>query len=178
MKFTPAGLDGAFLIDLEPAQDERGFFARTFCVDEFAAHGIPMALKQCSVSHNDRCGTLRGLHYQAAPYEEQKLVRCTAGCIFDVVVDLRPTSPQFHRWIGVELSAANRRALYIPPGLAHGFLTLHDASEVYYMMSVVHSPAQARGLRWNDPALGIKWPVTPSVISARDAGYALLDASP
>jgi dTDP-4-dehydrorhamnose 3,5-epimerase len=178
MKFTPAGLEGAFLVDLEPVRDERGSFARTFCVDEFTAHGIPMTPKQCSVSCNDRRGTLRGLHFQAAPHEEQKLVRCTAGAIFDVIVDLRPASPQFRRWIGVELSAANRRALYIPPGLAHGFLTLSDASEVYYMMSAAHAPAHARGVRWNDPALGIEWPATPTVISARDAGYVLLEAGP
>jgi dTDP-4-dehydrorhamnose 3,5-epimerase len=178
MKFTPAGLTGAFLIDPEPVHDERGFFARTFCVDELAAHGISMTPKQCSVSYNEHRGTLRGLHYQSAPHEEQKLVRCTAGSIFDVIVDLRPASPQFRGWIGVELSAANRRALYIPPGLAHGFLTLSDASEVYYIISVAHAPAHARGLHWNDPAFGIKWPATPTVISARDAGYPRLEAGP
>ena len=141
MKFTPATLDGAYLVDPAPLPDERGFFARTFCLEEFAAHSIPMSLNQASVSYNERRGTLRGLHYQVAPHEEHKLVRCTAGSIFDVIVDLRPESPQYRQWFGVELSAANHRALYVPPGMAHGFLTLADASEVYYMISTPYSPA-------------------------------------
>lgn len=175
MKFTPAGLKGAYLIELEPARDERGFFARTFCIEEFASHGIAMALSQTSVSFNARSGTLRGLHYQIAPHEEHKLVRCTAGAIFDVMVDLRPASPHYGRWFGTELSSANGSALYVPPGVAHGFLTLADASEVYYMISQPYSEAHARGVRWDDPAFAIDWPAAPTVISARDAGYPLLE---
>jgi dTDP-4-dehydrorhamnose 3,5-epimerase len=178
MKFTPATLDGAYLVDPAPVPDERGFFARTFCLEEFAAHAIPMSLSQASVSYNEHRGTLRGLHYQIAPHEEHKLVRCTVGSIFDVIVDLRPESPQYRRWFGVELSGANRRALYVPPGMAHGFLTLADASEVYYMISTPYSPGAARGVRWDDPAFAIAWPAAPAVISARDANYALLDAKP
>jgi dTDP-4-dehydrorhamnose 3,5-epimerase len=178
MKFTPTTLPGACLVDPVPLEDERGFFARTFCLEEFAAHAIPMSLSQASVSYNERRGTLRGLHYQSAPHEEHKLVRCTAGAIFDVIVDLRPGSAQYRQWFGVELSAANRRALYVPPGMAHGFLTLVDASEVYYMISTPYSPGAARGVRWDDPAFAIEWPAAPTLISARDAAYAPLEASP
>jgi dTDP-4-dehydrorhamnose 3,5-epimerase len=177
MKFTPAALQGAYLVDLDPMPDERGFFARSFCVDEFTARGLTLPVQQCSISFNEHRGTLRGLHYQIAPHEEYKLVRCSAGSIFDVIVDLRPDSPQYCRWLGVELSAANRRGLYIPAGFAHGFVTLSDASEVFYMISAPHSPAHARGRRWNDPAFGIEWPVVPSVMSARDAAHPLLDSS-
>jgi dTDP-4-dehydrorhamnose 3,5-epimerase len=175
MIFTESPLPGAFLVDLELLTDERGFFARSYCVDEFAAQGISAPLRQCSVSYNARTGTLRGLHYQAAPHEEHKLVRCTAGAIFDVIVDIRPHSRHYRRWFGTELSAQNRRALFIPPGFAHGFLTLSDDAEVYYMISVSHSAAHAQGFRWNDPAFGIEWPFTPSAISARDAAYPLLE---
>jgi dTDP-4-dehydrorhamnose 3,5-epimerase len=173
--FTESPLPGAFLVDLELLSDERGFFARAYCLDEFAAHGLSTPLRQCSVSYNTRKGTLRGLHYQAAPHEEHKLVRCTAGAIFDVIVDVRPDSHHYRRWFGTELSSKNRRALFIPPGFAHGFLTLSDESEVYYMISVPHAPEHAQGVRWNDPAFGIQWPLAPSVMSARDAAYPLLD---
>ena len=176
MIFTESPLPGAFLVDLELLSDERGFFARSYCVDEFAAQGISASLRQCSVSYNARTGTLRGLHYQAAPHEEHRLVRCTAGAIFDVIVDIRPHSRHYRRWFATELSAQNRRALFIPPGFAHGFLTLSDDAEVYYMISVSHSPAHAQGFRWNDPAFGIEWPFPPSVISTRDAAYPLLEA--
>jgi dTDP-4-dehydrorhamnose 3,5-epimerase len=175
MIFTESPLPGTFLVDLELLTDERGFFARTYCADEFAAQGLSMPLRQCSVSYNARKGTLRGLHYQAAPHEEHKLVRCTAGAIFDVIVDIRPHSPHYRQWFGTELSARNRRAVFIPPGFAHGFVTLSDAAEVYYMISVPHSPQHAQGFRWSDPAFGIQWPAAPRVISARDAAYPLLD---
>lgn len=175
MIFTESPLSGAFLVDLELLPDERGFFARTYCLDEFAAHGLSAPLRQCSVSFNARKGTLRGLHHQAAPHEEHKLVRCTSGAIFDVIVDIRPQSSHYRRWFGTELSSRNRRALFIPPGFAHGFLSLSDDAEVYYMISVPHAPAHAQGFRWNDPAFAIQWPLAPSVMSARDAAYPLLD---
>jgi dTDP-4-dehydrorhamnose 3,5-epimerase len=174
MIFTPSPLPGAFLVDLELLTDERGFFARAYCPDEFAAQGLGTPLQQCSVSYNARKGTLRGLHYQAAPHEEHKLVRCTAGAIFDVIVDIRPQSGHYRRWFGTELSARNRRALFVPPGFAHGFLTLSAEAEVYYMISVPHASQSAQGFRWNDPAFDINWPESPSVISPRDAAYPLL----
>jgi dTDP-4-dehydrorhamnose 3,5-epimerase len=175
MIFTESPLPGAFLIDPEPLTDDRGFFTRTYCADEFAARGLEMPLNQCSVSYNFRKDTLRGLHYQAAPHEERKLVRCTAGSIFDVIVDIRPNSRHYRRWFATELSAQNRRSLFIPPGFAHGFLTLSDDAEVFYMISVPHAPAHAQGFRWSDPAFGIQWPSAPGVISPRDASYPLLD---
>jgi dTDP-4-dehydrorhamnose 3,5-epimerase len=173
--FTESPLPGAFLVDLELLTDDRGFFARAYCLDEFTAHGLSTPLRQCSVSYNARKGTLRGLHCQAAPHEEHKLVRCTAGAIFDVIVDIRPHSRHYRRWFGTELSSQNRRALFIPPGFAHGFLTLSDDAEVFYMISVPHAPEHAQGVRWNDPAFGIQWPLAPLVMSARDAAYPLLD---
>ncbi|MGC1522618.1 MAG: dTDP-4-dehydrorhamnose 3,5-epimerase [Steroidobacteraceae bacterium] len=176
MIFTESPLAGAYVVEMEPLADERGFFARTYCAEEFAAHGLGLELRQCSVSYNTRSATLRGLHYQAAPREEHKLVRCTAGAVFDVIVDIRDWSPTYRRWFAAELSAGNRRSLYIPPGFAHGFVTLSEQAEVYYMISVAHSPELSRGFRWNDPAFGIEWPVAPAVISARDAAYPLLDA--
>jgi dTDP-4-dehydrorhamnose 3,5-epimerase len=175
MIFRESPLPGAFIVDLELHADERGFFARSYCPDEFAAQGLTTPLRQCSVSYNARKGTLRGLHYQAAPHEEHKLVRCTAGAIFDVIVDIRPHSGHYKRWFGTELSAQNRRALFIPAGFAHGFITLSDDAEVYYMISVPHAPAHAQGFRWSDPAFGIQWPLSPSVISPRDAAYPLMD---
>jgi dTDP-4-dehydrorhamnose 3,5-epimerase len=176
MIFTESPLPGAFLVDLEPLADERGFFARSFCADEFAAKGLAVEWRQCSVSFNANKGTLRGLHHQDAPHEEHKLVRCTAGAIFDVIVDIRPHSTSYRRWFGVELTAQNRRSLFIPPGYAHGFVTLSDDAEVYYMISVAHAPEYARGFRWSDPAFGIQWPMTPSVISSRDAAHPLLES--
>jgi dTDP-4-dehydrorhamnose 3,5-epimerase len=173
--FTESPLPGAFLIDIERGTDERGFFARAYGAQEFAAMGLGTELNQCSVSYNTRTGTLRGLHYQSAPHEEHKLVRCTAGAIFDVIVDIRPGSSHYRRWFGAELTAQNRRSLFIPPGFAHGFITLRDGAEVYYMISVPHAPQHAQGFRWNDPAFGIQWPLEPSVISPRDAAYPLLD---
>jgi dTDP-4-dehydrorhamnose 3,5-epimerase len=175
MIFTESPLPGAFVVELERLGDERGFFARSYCAEEFAARGLGPELRQCSVSYNARKGTLRGMHYQGAPHEEHKLVRCTAGAIYDVIVDIRASSPTYRRWFGAELTADNRRSLFIPPGFAHGFVTLSDHAEVYYMISVPHAPECSRGLRWNDPAFAIDWPLRPAVIAARDAAYALLD---
>jgi len=174
--FTPALLGGAWVIDMTPAADERGLFARSFCAAEFAAQGLTAPVNQCSVSFNSRRATLRGLHFQAEPHGEEKLVRCTSGAIFDVIADLRPQSPTYRQWFGIELTAANRRALYIPRGVAHGFVSLVDGSEVLYMMSAAFAPDAARGVRWNDPALAIRWPLQPLIISARDAAYPLLDS--
>jgi len=171
VRFTETELAGAFVLDIAPSADERGFFARSWCCEEAAAHGLNPRVVQCSISSNVRRGTLRGLHYQAAPFAEAKLVRCIAGAIYDVIVDLRDGSPTRLRYFGVELSAANHRALYVPEGFAHGFLTLMDGSEVFYQMSEFYHPEGARGLRWNDPAFGIAWPAAPAVISPRDAAY-------
>jgi dTDP-4-dehydrorhamnose 3,5-epimerase len=177
MIFTESPLPGVYWVDIERLADERGFFARAYCADEFAARGLGPELRQCSVSYNARKGTLRGMHYQAAPHEEHKLVRCTAGAIFDVVVDIRPASAYYRRWMGVELTADSRRSLFIPPGFAHGFLTLTNDTEVYYMISVAHAADFSRGVRWNDPAIAIEWPASPTVLSARDAAHPLLPAS-
>jgi len=177
IEFTAAGLPGAYLVDLAPVRDVRGFFARSYSPEEFAARGLGPPLSQCSVSYNARKATLRGMHYQIAPHEEHKLVRCTAGAIFDVIIDLRPASSHFRRWFGAELTAQNRRALFIPPGCAHGFITLSDDSEVLYMISTPHSAAHGRGVRWDDPAFGIEWPLQPGIIAARDAQYPLLDGA-
>lgn len=168
MKFTPTTLPGVYLIDLDPIADERGFFARSWCHDEFAAHGLDSQLAQCNISFNQRKGTLRGLHFQAAPHGEAKLVRSTRGAIYDVAVDLRPDSPTYLRHYGVELSGENRRALFIPEGLAHGFQTLTDDSEVFYQMSRAYVPGAGRGVRWDDPAFAISWPDDERIISERD----------
>lgn len=171
MNFAPTPLAGAFVVELQRLEDDRGFFARTFCAEEFRAHGLDPVVSQCSVSFNRRRGTLRGMHFQAAPHEEAKLVRCVQGAIWDVIVDLRPGSPTRLKWFGTELSAGNRRALYIPQGFAHGFQTLRDDSEVLYMMNVPFHPASARGLPWNDPAFGIEWPIADPVMSDRDRAF-------
>ena len=169
MIFTGLELKGAFLIEPERLEDERGCFARTFCVEEFAAHGLTPTVAQCSVSYNRRRGTLRGLHYQAPPHAEAKLARCTAGAAFDVIVDLRSGSPTCGRWLGVELSAENRKMLYIPEGFAHGFQTLVDDTELFYQMSKAHVPQAERAIRWDDPGLTIEWPaVAERIISPRD----------
>lgn len=171
MKFIPAGIAGAYVIDPERLEDERGYFARTFCRDEFAVHGLNPELVQCNVSFNLKKGTLRGLHYQAKPHEEAKLVRCTRGAIYDVIVDIRKGSPTSGQWFAVELSAANGRMLYIPEGFAHGFQALEDASEVFYQMSERYVPEAARGIRWNAPGIGIRWPIPNPIVSQRDAGF-------
>jgi dTDP-4-dehydrorhamnose 3,5-epimerase len=171
MTFHGTKLPGTFEIHLERRSDERGFFARCWCQDEFARNGLNSKLVQCSISFNAREGTLRGMHYQSPPYAEAKLVRCTKGAIYDVVVDLRPDSPTYRDWIGVVLTSANRNMVYVPEGCGHGFLTLEDESEVFYQMSEVYSPEAARGARWNDPAFQISWPATVKVISERDRTY-------
>jgi len=170
--FTETKLKGAFIIDPERLEDERGFFARTWCQREFEAHGLICPhWAQCNISFNHKKGTLRGMHYQVPPHEEVKLVRCTMGAIYDVVIDLRPKSQTFVQYIAVELSAQNRKILYIPEGFAHGFQTLEDNTEVSYQMSASYAPDYARGVRWNDPALNIQWPYAERIVSARDNNY-------
>jgi len=168
MVFTPTSLDGVCLIEPEPIDDERGFFARTWCAEEFELHGLNSRLVQCNVSFNRRAGTLRGMHYQTQPHAEAKLIRCTMGAVFDVVIDLRPTSPTFRRWFGAELTHSNRRMLYAPEGIAHGFETLVDNTEVFYQMSESFHPESAASVGWDDPAFGITWPITPTVVSKND----------
>lgn len=165
---------GAYIIELEPAQDERGFFARCWCADEFHAHGLNTQWPQASVSYNKTKGTLRGLHYQAQPYEEVKLVRCTKGAIYDVIVDMRPDSGTYRQWIAVGLTSRNRKALYIPRGFAHGFQTLESGSEVLYQISEPYHPEYAMGVPWDDPALGIHWPLEPVHLSSKDSTRAVL----
>jgi dTDP-4-dehydrorhamnose 3,5-epimerase len=171
MRFVKTPLSGAYMVDLDAASDERGFFARTFGSEEFAQHGLDLAALQCSVSFNASKGTLRGMHYQAPPFAEDKLVRCTAGAVFDVIVDIRSGSPSYGRWFGAELTAANHRSLFVPKGFAHGFISLCNASEVFYMIFAPHAPEYARGFHWADPRVAIAWPMPPAVISARDAAY-------
>lgn len=171
MIFRATRLAGAYVIEPERIEDERGFFARTFCAREFQAHGLNTHFAQCSTSFNKAKGTLRGMHYQAAPHQEAKLIRCTRGSIFDVIIDLRPQTPTFKQHVSVELSAANRIMLYVPEGFAHGFQTLEDDSEVFYQISEFFAPDCARGVRWNDPAFGIQWPEAVRTISRRDRQY-------
>lgn len=176
MIFTPTQLEGAYVVEPEQMEDSRGFFARTWCREEFRQHGLNANLVQCSISFNRHEGTLRGMHLQAPPHEEAKLVRCTTGAIYDVVLDLRPDSPTFRRWMAVELSAANRRMVYIPEGCAHGLLTLADNTEIFYQMSAAYHADSQRGVRFNDEAFAILWPRKPVVISPQDE--ALADFSP
>jgi dTDP-4-dehydrorhamnose 3,5-epimerase len=171
MLFTQTPVAGAFAVSPERIADERGFFARTWCQREFEDHGLNPALAQCNVSFNPSKGTLRGMHYQIPPHEEAKLVRCTSGAIYDVAIDLRPTSPTFGAHACAVLSADNRAMLYIPEGCAHGFLTLEDDTEVFYQMSARFEPTAARGVRWDDPAFGIDWPGEVVVINDRDRCY-------
>lgn len=172
MIFLPTSLHGAYVIEPERLEDERGFFARTWCQREFQTHGINMTIVQCSVSFNRKRGTLRGMHYQVAPQAEAKLVRCTRGAIYDVIVDIRPDSATFGKWIASELTADNHRIHFIPVGLAHGFQTLEDETEVFYEMSQFYAPESARGFRWDDPAFGIDWPpAAERVISDRDRNF-------
>jgi dTDP-4-dehydrorhamnose 3,5-epimerase len=173
MRFVETPLNGAWVLELELLGDERGWFSRAFDAEEFAARGLNPAVVQCNASFNAQRGTLRGMHYQAEPHGESKLVRCVRGAIFDVAVDLRAGSPTRRRWHGVELSAENRLAFYIPPGLAHGFQTLTDDAEVLYQMGHHYVPEAARGVRWDDPAFAIEWPepAGPRVISEKDGSY-------
>ncbi len=171
MIFSETKLKGVYVIDLEKVEDERGFFARTFDEKEFEARGLNARWVQCNISFNKKKGTLRGMHYQAAPYQEAKLVRCTMGALYDVIVDLRPDSPTFKQWAGVELSADNRRMLYIPEGFAHGFQTLIDNTEISYQMSECHHPESAKGVPWDDPAFQIEWPFSQLICSGKDRGW-------
>lgn len=176
MRFTETSLPGAFIIDLEQRADPRGFFARSFCAAEFEAHGLKPAVVQCNLSFNHRRGTLRGMHFQVAPALEAKLVRCTRGAVHDVIVDMRPTSPTYMQHIGVELSAENRRALYVPEMFAHGYQSLTDDAEVTYQVSTTYTPECERGLRYDDPALAIAWPLPVSVMSDKDRSWPLITA--
>lgn len=171
MRFTESKLRGSFLIDMAPIEDQRGFFARSFCRREFEQQGLNPHVAQCSVSFNKLKGTLRGMHYQMPPCAEVKVVRCTMGSIYDVIIDLRPDSPTFKQWTGVELNARNHKALYIPEGFAHGFLTLADESEVHYQMSEFFAPEYSAGVRWNDPSFSVQWPGEVKVIADRDLNY-------
>jgi len=171
MKFVPLLLSGAYLVELELIRDDRGFFARTWCADEFKTQGLGTKLAQCSVSYNRRRGTLRGMHYQAEPHAEAKLVRCSAGAIYDVIVDLRQGSATYRQWLALELTAANHKMIYIPEGFAHGFQTLAEESEVFYQISEPYVSECARGVRWNDPAFRIDWPIADPIISDRDRNF-------
>ncbi|MBD2461552.1 dTDP-4-dehydrorhamnose 3,5-epimerase [Oscillatoria sp. FACHB-1407] len=172
MIFTETKLKGAFILDLEHREDSRGFFARTFCAKEFEAHGLKPTVAQCNLSFNHKAGTMRGMHYQIPPAAETKLVRCTRGAIYDVIIDLRPDSPTYMEYIGVELTEDNRRALYVPELFAHGYLALTDGAEVGYQVGEFYTPGYERGIRYDDPAFKIEWPIPITVISDKDAAWA------
>lgn len=171
MLFNETSLKGAFVIQSERREDDRGFFARTFCVEEFGNHGLDTKVTQCSTSFNRFMGTLRGMHYQVKPFEEAKLVRCTIGSIYDVIIDLRPNSDTYKQCCSVILSAVEGNMLYVPEGFAHGFQTLEDNTEIFYQMSQFYSPEHARGVRWNDPVFGIEWPMANRIMIDRDRTY-------
>jgi dTDP-4-dehydrorhamnose 3,5-epimerase len=171
MKFEETSLPGVFVIELERREDERGWFARGWCREEFAAHGLPVELTQCNLSHNTKRGTLRGMHWQAAPNAEAKLVRCVAGAAHDVALDLRPQSPAYLKSFATELSVANGRAVFLPEGVAHGFQSLADDTTLFYQMSESYFPEAARGARWNDPAFAIDWPIKNPIMSERDRSF-------
>jgi dTDP-4-dehydrorhamnose 3,5-epimerase len=171
MRFEPLAIDGAALVRIEPHPDPRGFFARTFCVEEFAAAGLPTPVLQTNVSFNEHAGTVRGMHFQWPPSREGKLVRCIRGRLYDVLLDLRPQSPSYLQHVAVTLDEDNRDAVFIPPGIAHGFQTLLSRTEIWYQMTDRHAPNLAAGVRWNDPAFSIRWPMPQSMISERDARY-------
>lgn len=171
MKFTETELKGAVIVEIEKLTDERGFFARSYCRKEFEAHGLSPDLVQANVSYNIKKGTLRGMHYQITPYEETKLVRCTRGAIYDVIIDLRPDSETYQKWIGIELTASNYKMLYVPENFGHGFQTLTDDTEVTYQVSQFYTPGAERGIRWNDPVFEINWPVEVTVISEKDRNW-------
>ena len=183
MIFKETKLKGAYVIELQPMEDERGFFARTFCQKEFEAYGLNPKLVQCNISYNKRKGTLRGMHYQVAPMAESKLVRCTRGAIYDVIIDLRPESPTYRQWFAVELTAycspltVNHKMPYIPEGFAHGFQTVMDDTEVFYQMSEFYAPECVRGVRWDDPAFGIAWPLSDQIMSERDKSFQFVENS-
>ena len=176
MQFTETKLKGSFIIDLDERFDHRGFFARTFCAEEFADHGLKPTVSQCNLSFNYKQGTLRGMHYQVAPATETKLVRCTQGAIYDVIIDMRRNSPTYLLHIGVELSAENHRALYVPEMFAHGYQALTDGAEVVYQVGEFYTPGYERGLRYNDPVFNIEWPLSVSEISEKDAAWSLFES--
>lgn len=176
MIFTETSLQGAFIIDIEQRQDSRGFFARTFCAQEFAEYGLEITNVQCSIAFNHQSGTIRGMHYQVEPATEAKLVRCTQGAIYDVIVDMRPNSPTYLAHIGVELTQANRRSLYVPEMFAHGYQTLTNDTEVVYQMNKLYTPGYERGLRYDDPLLGIEWHLPVSEIAKKDLDWAFLES--
>lgn len=178
MLFTETKLKGAFIIDLELRDDNRGAFARTFCQKEFESHGLKPSVSQCNLSYNYKAGTLRGMHYQVPPAAETKLVRCTKGAIYDVIIDLRSDSPTYMQHIGVELSEENHRALYVPELFAHGYIALTDGAEVTYQVGEFYTPGYERGIRYDDPAFGIEWPIDITVISDKDAAWAPFEAVP
>lgn len=171
MQFQDLAINGACVVDLDRREDSRGFFARSFCQREFADHGLVPAIAQCNVSWNRLQGTLRGIHYQRHPSAEAKLVRCVRGAVYDVVLDLRPHSETYRRWVSVELNEENRTAVYVPPGCGHGFQSLCDDTEILYQMSAVYNPDLESGVRWNDPAFAIRWPIAAPIISDRDRNY-------
>lgn len=177
MKFEPTPLEGAWVISLDPIGDERGFFARAFCRREFEAHGIEANVVQCNTSFNERAGTLRGMHYQTAPSAETKFVICTSGALYDVIVDIRPDSPTYLQHFGVELTPKNKKMLFVPRDFAHGFVTLEPDTQAFYMVSEYYAPGCERGLRHDDPALGIKWPVAINSISDKDRNWPLLESA-
>jgi dTDP-4-dehydrorhamnose 3,5-epimerase len=171
MIFKETKLKGACTIELERIEDERGFFARSWCQKEFDEHGLNPLIVQCNISYNKKKGTLRGMHYQAAPYEEAKIVSCISGAIYDVIIDLRRDSATYCQWFAVELSSDNCRMLYVPVGLAHGFQSLEDNTVVFYQMSEFYHPECARGVRWDDTAFGVKWPIKNSIIAVKDRKF-------
>lgn len=171
MKFTETKLAGAYIIDLNKIEDDRGFFARTFCTQELEDHNLIPEVKQANMSWNEKSGTMRGMHYQVDPYQETKLVRCVRGALYDVIIDLRADSPTYGEWIGVELTADNRRALFVPRDFAHGFVTLEDNTDAFYMVSQSYVPNAESGIRWNDPKFAIDWPIQPSLVSDKDANW-------
>jgi dTDP-4-dehydrorhamnose 3,5-epimerase len=175
LKFLETSLAGLYVVDIERRKDERGFFARSFCIEEFQANCLERRVAQCNISFNEKEGTLRGLHFQAEPHREAKLVRCTRGAIYDVAVDIRPGSNTYLKWYAAELTPDNGRMLFIPQGFAHGFQTLSKESEVFYLMFEMYHPESARGLRWDDPKLGITWPLANPIISDKDCKYPLID---
>lgn len=177
MQFNKTPLEGAYTIDLEKRGDDRGFFARLFCEKEFGVAGLETHFVQINNSSSAKRGTLRGMHFQLPPVAEVKVVRCIKGGLYDVIVDLRPDSPTFKQWFGAELTAENRRMMYVPRGFAHGFITLTDDTEAFYLVSAFYGPEQERGLRYNDPAIGIEWPMTPTELSEKDKNWPDLDAA-
>jgi dTDP-4-dehydrorhamnose 3,5-epimerase len=178
LRFVETPLSGLYVVEIEPRNDDRGFFARSFCIEEFDGYGLERQVAQCNISFNAKAGTLRGLHFQAEPHEEAKLVRCTQGAIYDVAVDIRPSSETYLKWYAAELNSSNRRMLFIPQGFAHGFQTLTDETEVFYLMFESYHPESGSGLRWDDPKIGVVWPLANQIISEKDRAYPLIDNGP